>query len=304
MVALRHGLGVKNPGMIVKDIGGAILARKAPKMTELIIEETSGVDHPAHLHEGWLVIKASNTQTVADVLDALPEPLGESMSDDPTEVVTAETDSEVLLSADEEKAEGTEPENKQVEEELAMAMARIAELEARIAEMEGAEPADMEPMEEAADDVVALAKSAPEPIRKAMEELAKAKAEAEDALAKEREDRADADAIVKARDTFKHLNLDPEKVGPALRRLAAIDADLAKSVEDALSAADAQNESADIFTEVGKGYVPSGDAINRMTSLAKAAVSEGKAATVEQAMAQVAIENPALYNDYLNEKGA
>ena len=276
------------------------MARKAPKMTELVIEETSGVDHPAHLHEGWLVIKASNTESVADVLAALPEPLGESMSDDPTEV-TIETDSEVTLAAEDEKAEGMEPESKQMEEELAMAQARIAELEARISELEGAESEDM--MEESTDPV-ALAKSAPEPIRKAMEELAKAKAEAETALAKEREDRADADAIAKARGTFKHLALDPEKVGPALRRLTAIDADLAKSVEDALVAADAQNESADIFTEVGKGYVPSGDAIQKMTSLAKAAVSEGKAATVEQAMAQVAIENPALYNDYLTEKGA
>lgn len=276
------------------------MARKAPKMTELVIEETSGVDHPAHLHEGWLVIKASNTESVADVLAALPEPLGESMSDDPTEV-TIETDSEVTLATEDEKAEGMEPESKQMEEELAMAQARIAELEARISELEGSESEDM--MEEATDPV-ALAKSAPEPIRKAMEELAKAKAEAETALAKEREDRADADAIAKARGAFKHLALDAEKVGPALRRLAAIDADLAKSVEDALVAADAQNESADIFTEVGKGYVPSGDAIQKMTSLAKAAVSEGKAATVEQAMAQVAIENPALYNDYLTEKGA
>lgn len=276
------------------------MARKAPKMTELVIEETSGVDHPAHLHEGWLVIKASNTESVADVLAALPEPLGESMSEDPTEV-TIETDSEVTLAAEDEKAEGMEPESKQVEEELAMAQARIAELEARISELEGSESEDM--MEEATDPV-ALAKSAPEPIRKAMEELAKAKAEAETALAKEREDRADADAIAKARGAFKHLALDAEKVGPALRRLAAIDADLAKSVEDALVAADAQNESADIFTEVGKGYVLSGDAIQKMTSLAKAAVSEGKAATVEQAMAQVAIENPALYNDYLTEKGA
>ena len=276
------------------------MTRKAPKMTELVIEETSGVDHPAHLHEGWLVIKASNTESVADVLAALPEPLGESMSEDPTEV-TIETDSEVSLAAEEEVAEGMEPESKQMEEELAMAQARIAELEARISELEGAEKEDM--MEEATDPV-ALAKSAPEPIRKAMEELAKAKAEAETALAKEREDRADSDAIAKARDTFKHLALDPEKVGPALRRLAAIDADLAKSVEDALTAADAQNESADIFTEVGKGYVPNGDAIQKMTSLAKAAVAEGKAATVEQAMAQVAIDNPALYNDYLTEKGA
>ncbi len=275
------------------------MARKAPKMTELIIEETSGVDHPAHLHEGWLVVKASSAQSVADVLDALPEPLGESMTEDPTEV-TAETDSEVTLAAD-EMAPETEGEAKAVEEELAMAMARIAELESRIAELEGSEEM---PMEEAADDVVALAKSAPEPIRKALAEMAKAKADAENALAKEREDRADADAIVKAREVYKHLTLDPEKVGPALRRLAAIDADLAKSVEDALISADAQNESANIFTEVGKGYAPTGDAIQKMTSLAKAAVAEGKAATHEQALAQVAIENPALYNDYLSERGA
>jgi hypothetical protein len=286
------------------DIGGVILARKAPKMTELIIEETSGVDHPAHLHEGWLVVKASNTQSMADVLNALPEPLGESMSEESTEATAA--DSEVILAAeDDDKAmDGMEPGNKQIEEELAMAQARIAELESRIAELEGATEDEMV-VEDAADDVVALAKSAPEPIRKAMQELVKAKADAENALAKEREDRADADAAVAARDTFKHLSLDPEKVGPALRRLSLIDATLAKSVEDALIAADAQNESANIFTEVGKGYaLNTGDAIQKMTSLAKAAVAEGKAATVEQAMASVAVENPALYNEYLSEKGA
>lgn len=279
------------------------MTRKAPKMTDLIIEETSGVDHPAHLHEGWLVIKASDTATVADVLNALPEPLGESMPEDGTEV-TLITDSEVALAAEEEKAEDMEPEAKQVEEELAMAMARIEELEARIAELEGSESED-EMMDESVEaQALALAKSAPEPVRKALEELAKAKAEAENALAKEREDRADAEAIVKARDTFKHLSLDPAKVGPALRRLSIIDASLAKSVEDALISADAQNESADIFIEVGKGYVPNGDAIAKITSLAKAAVAEGKAATEAQAFALVATENPALYNEYLTEKGA
>lgn len=286
------------------DIGGVILARKAPKMTELIIEETSGVDHPAHLHEGWLVVKASNTQSMADVLNALPEPLGESMSDESTEAAAA--DSEVILAADDDKAmHGMEPENKEVHEELAMAQARIAELESRVAELEGETEEDKMLVEDAADDVVALAKSAPEPLRKAMQELVKAKAEAETALWKEREDRADADAAVTARNTFKHLAIDPDKVGPALRRLSLIDADLSKSVEDALIAADAQNESADIFSEVGKAYAHNtGDAIQKMTSLAKAAVAEGKAATVEQALATVAVENPALYNDYLSEKGA
>jgi hypothetical protein len=272
-------------------------------MTDLIIEETSGVDHPAHLHEGWLVIKASDTANVADVLNALPEPLGESMPEDVTEAV--ETDAPVQ-NADEDKGYDTEPEAKQVEEELAMALARIEELQARIAELESnADESDMGEVEESAEDnVLALAKSAPEPIRKALEELAKAKAEAENALAKERDDRADSESILKARDMFKHLALEPEKIGPALRRLSLIDADLAKSVEEALVSADAQNESADIFTEVGKGYVVTGDAIAKITSLAKAAVAEGKAATEAQAMALVATENPALYNEYLTEKGA
>jgi len=278
--------------------------RKAPKMTNLLIEETSGVDHPAHLHEGWLVVKASDTATVAEVEASLPEPMEASMSE-----ATETVDQEVRLESDE--VEAAEVETKQVEEELAMAQARIAELEARIAELEGMmdQPEmDEEPMEGAEDmeeSVVALAKAAPtEDMRKAILDMAKAKAEAEEILQKEREERADAEATVKARETFKHLNLEPEKIGPALRRLAGIDSDLAKSVEDALVSADAQNESADIFTEVGKGYTPKGDAIDKMTSLAKAAVAEGKAATHEQALAQVAMENPALYNDYLIEKGA
>jgi hypothetical protein len=272
-------------------------------MTNLLIEETSGVDHPAHLHEGWLVVKTSNTATVADVLKTLPEPMEASMTD-----ATETVDQEVRLEADE--VEAAEVETKEVEEDLAMAQARIAELESRIAELEGMMEPKMEDEEKMEyedkmeESVVALAKSASSDVRKAIIEMTKAKVEAENALLKEREDRADAEAIVKARDTFKHLNLDAEKVGPALRRLAAMDTDLAKSVEDALLAADAQNESADIFTEVGKGFAPKGDAIDRMTSLAKAAVAEGKAATYEQALATVAIDNPALYNDYLTEKGA
>jgi hypothetical protein len=52
------------------------------------------------------------------------------------------------------------------------------------------------------------------------------------------------------------------------------------------------------------GFTPQGGAFEKMTSLAKQAVSEGSAATLEQAMASIAVSNPALYNDYLIEKGA
>lgn len=282
------------------------MARKAPKMTDMVIEETSGVDHPAHLHEGWLVVKAANTATVADVEKALPEPLGEGMSEEVTETVA--DDAEVRLEAEEVEAQengGGAGGDGEMDDDLAMAQAKIAELEARIAEME-AEMGEEDMMEESADPSVEdLAKSADEPIRKALLEIQKERDEAREALVKEREDRADAEAITKARETFKHLNVDPEKIGPALRRLAVQDEDLAKSVEEALVAADAQSESADIFTEIGKSApIAQGDAYEKMTSLAKAAVSEGKAATFEQAFADVAIGNPALYHEYLTEKGA
>lgn len=276
------------------------MPRKAPKMTDLTIEETSGVDHPAHLHEGWLVIKTVNPETVADVQRNLPEPM-EAQMEETTEVV------------EELKAEEMMPEteSKGVEEDLAVALARITELEARISEMESSmeEPEmEMEDVMEGAEmldeETLALAKSANPDVRSAIVKMAREKAVAEQALATEREASADAEATLKAKSAFSHLNIEADKIGPALRRLAGIDAELAKSVEIALSAADAQNESADIFTEVGKGFVPAGDAINKMTSLAKAAVAEGKATTIEQALSDVATQNPALYNDYLIEKGA
>lgn len=273
--------------------------RQAPKMTDLVIEETSGVDHPAHLHEGWLVVKAANIETEADVLRDLPEPLEEGMAEDTAEATKAEYEDEDMDAAE-----------KGVEEDLAMAQARITELEARIAELEGAAEAEMEPeMEEMVEGLdpatVALAKAADEPVRKMLVDMAKAKREAEIALVKEREDRADAEAIAKARNDFAHLNIEADKIGPALRRLALSDEALAKSVEDALLAANAQSETADIFAELGKAAtVESGSAYQKMVSLAKAAVSEGKATSVEQGIALVASTDPALYNEYLTEKGA
>ena len=282
------------------------MPRKAPKMTDLVIEETSGVDHPAHLHEGWLVMKTASPETVADVSRNLPLPMEENMEKEATDVVEE-------LKA-EESVEAGYDEMKDAEDDLAVAQARISELEARIAELESSSDEEME-MELAAEEVVEgaeeldketleLAKAAPEEMRGAIVKMFREKAVAEKALHDERELHADAEATLKAKSTFGHLNLEADKIGPALRRLSNMDSELAKSVTDALLAADAQNESADIFSEVGKGFTVKGDAIDKMTSLAKAAVADGTASTIEQGYALVASTNPALYNDYLTEKGA
>jgi chromosome segregation ATPase len=253
------------------------------KMANLVIEETSGVDHPAHLHEGWLVMKSADESEVQRVLD-------ESLTEEDSnmeETTTAATDAQV------EKAEMT----------LEDAMKKIAELEGKLSEMEMAKE-EKESESEKTEDEMDYMKSAPESVVKMIEDFKKQAETATEELRKEREAKADAEAIEKAKG-FSNLNLDAEKVGPALRRLSTVDADLAKSVEDILTSVNAQAESANIFAEIGKSAdFTTGDAYGRLTALAKSAVEEGNAKSFEQAFANAASSNPELYVQYRNEKGA
>ena len=259
-------------------------------MVNLAIEETSGVDHPAHLHEGWLVMKSASESEVQRVLDKSLTKEDSNMEDMKTTEAT------------EVKVEKT------VEEELAMAQARIAELEAKLAEKEQKPEMEVEmamnedstkPKEE--EDYM---KSAPTSVVKMITDLKKQADEATAELRKEREARADAQSVEKAKG-WANLNLNAEKVGPALRRLSETDSELAKSVEEILSSVNAQAESASIFAEIGKSAdFKSGNAYERMTTLAKSAVDEGASKSMAQAISDVALQNPDLYSQYLSEKGA
>lgn len=256
-------------------------------MVNLAIEETSGVDHPAHLHEGWLVMKSAEQSEVQRVLDeTLTEE--ESMPEVTQDEVTTTATEEVEV----EKAEMT----------MEQAMKKIADLEAKLSEMdkmyEEKKPKSDETEEED------FMKSAPEPVVKMIEDLRKQAADATEELRKEREAKADAEAIEKAKG-WANLQLDADKVGPALRRLASTDAELAKSLEEIISSVNAQAESAHIFAEIGKSAdFKSGNAYERMTTLAKSAVEEGVAKSFAQALADIATKNPDLYSQYLSEKGA
>jgi predicted HAD superfamily Cof-like phosphohydrolase len=216
-------------------------------MVNLSIEETSGVDHPAHLHEGWLVMKAADSDDVRKAMQSNQEaPMDNEMN---------------------------------VEDVLKEAPDAVRKM--------------YEDMQKATDEAVA----------KAAEAVAKA-AEAEDTLRKERDERADSDAIVKARESYQSLGIDPEQVGPALRRLSETDADLAKAIETALVSANAKVESADIFSEIGKSALPSsGSAYEQADVMAKAAFAAGHSATIEQALTDVFTSNPDLYSQYLSDQG-
>ena len=55
------------------------------------MEETSGVDHPAHLHEGWIVMKSTELD---EALDSLDETVINDLSTDEGEPIVELTQNE------------------------------------------------------------------------------------------------------------------------------------------------------------------------------------------------------------------
>jgi hypothetical protein len=274
---------------------------KTRKMVNLAIEETSGVDHPAHLNEGWLVMKAADPSDIQRVLDEslnkeyLVKPEDKKKADEEM-LPTDEMDKEMTIEVETDEEEAPMDKESAPEEET------DEEKMARLREMQKSQDVTAEE----------FIKSAPQSVVKEFQALRKAADEAvlkaalvEAELKKEREERADAEAVEKAKEYTTHLSIDPAKVGPALRRLATVDTELAKSLEEVLTSVNAQAESANIFAEIGKPAEFNGDnAFSKMTAMAKSAVESGVAKTFEQALADVAMTNPELYKQYLTEKGA
>jgi DNA primase len=241
-------------------------------MVAIDVVETSGVDHPAHLREGWLVKKAA-TQADIDTLfgDINKQKEVEPVADvTPTGPSQEEYDALVAKNADLEKAN--------------------AELVAKAAEA----PAPAEDAQEA------LLKSVPQEVRdmiaKAEADTAAARAE----IAKERDARLDAEAVTFSKAAFTSLSFDHEVVAPALRRLALQDADVAKAVTDVLKAAEGQLESAGIFAEIGKSGADTGeDSLTKAVNALRAADAN---LTESAAIAKAVEADPSLYTAYLEGK--
>ena len=262
---------------------GLNLTKKQRKMVALKVLETSGVDHPAHLEEGWIVMKnAGTTEAKVENTEATPaEPQIESALEEAyiDRIVELE---KALAASEEQVAELTEK-------------AKAPKVEVEIGEEDEEEMDEEETMK-------ALVKSLPEPVREMLKKAEDAASKAQEELRKEREARRDEEFVEKAAG-WSHLTLDAKNFGPALRRLTDIDANLAEQVEKALEAANAQSESAAIFDEIGRGSRPDeSNAYAKVQALAKAAKEAGEFATVEQAVAGIIQKNPDLYAAYRNEK--
>lgn len=241
----------------------------ATRLDSLAIGEVSGVDHPAHLTEGWMVLKSASGLTDEDWAEVMKEAqalAAASESTSPSE--------EVAVSDDSTQTDLTEDVIKSLPEPVRKA------IETANARAEQAE---------------ALAKEALSEVAKSQEEVAKA-----------REAKADAEAVTKARDEFGNIpDLDPEVFGPALRKAAEAAPEAVEVLTKALSAANAAlGADSALFKEVGSSVTPGAgsSAYAQIQTLAKSLVAEGKAETVEQGVVKALASNPHLYDDYRNEE--
>ena len=246
---------------------------KQKKMVALKVLETSGVDHPAHLEEGWIVMKNAGTQTedtVSEETETMEQGLEEAYIERVVELEKALATSEEKLA----KMYGDAPKKK----------------------------VDAEEEEEEEDDDEAMMKSLPAPVREMLQKAEASANEAREELKKERDNRRDEQYVAKAT-AWSSLTVDANNLGPALRKLSDIDATLGEVIEKALESANAQAESAQIFDEIGRGSRPTeGNAFAKVETLAKAAFVAGEYSTVEQAMTGVILKNPDLYADYRKEQ--
>lgn len=255
------------------------MVRKAAQLVGLRPDETSGVDHPAHLHEGWLVMKSQSGTSDRGI----PAHLIKEAA-----VPDASTNDQGQQVADLAK--------------------QVAELVTKNAELQAALDAATPATEPTEDEVL---KAAPAGVRAIIE---KAKADAKDAVekaaaleaevAKARDAAADLVAIEKAA-PYKALGLDPSTIGVALRKMTGVDSEAADAIHVALTAATNRDAASGIFKEVGvNGQASGGSAYSQMTNIAKSMVAAGTAKTVEAAIAGMVDTHPDLMSQYFEEKGA
>lgn len=261
------------------------------KMVEIDVVETSGVDHPAHLHEGWLVMKAADSKTVESIFgkSAIVKEVKDVTEE---EIKKAAADAEALV-----KATALETSLK----------AKVADLEKQLAEAKkGGNPFGKSTEEGDVTKSVELPEAVKEMLRKAADEtedLKKAAAADREAFVKERDARLDEKAIAESEKTYKSLAFDHSVVAPALRKFAGVDADTAKVLTEVLKAAEGQLDSAGIFQELGKSSENSGaSALDQLNAAAKVLKDADANLTPELAFSKAVDANPKLYTDYKEGK--
>lgn len=282
---------------------------QATALEGLNIGEVSGVDHPAHLEEGWMVLKAAGAAPEAmekvEIVEALVDAVEKAAAIEPD--LLAQVGAEVLDDSARETLAHLLPTTKATKEAPDMpdfdkstldeaTLAYVESLESQVAKA-----ADSTPDDEATELAKAL-DGLPEPLRKAFEKQQADLAEATRVAKAERDLRLDAEYLEKARG-FKALGVDTSNLAKTLRKAADLDPDLFVEIDQVLKAADAQIAEGNLYKSLGApaSVIESGSAHDRLDAIAKSLVAEGKASDYATALSKAAEENPDLYAEHRRE---
>lgn len=277
---------------------------KKRKMVALKVLETSGVDHPAHLEEGWIVMKSANATEapVSEKVEAMDETLEQAYIERVVELEKAleASQAQVQKMYDDDMDDSEEEEDDDDMEKMYGDMPSAKKKKKKKGMMPDFIQDKIDAREDDEDEEEIM-KSLPQPVREMLEKAQGEANVAREELRKERQERRNEEYVAKAA-VWNHLTIDAKEFGPALARLSDIDANLSQMVEKAMSGANAQAESASIFDEIGRPVrSDDGSAYARVETMAKAAVASGEFVTLEQAIAGVVVKNPDLYAAYRAE---
>jgi hypothetical protein len=259
----------------------------APKtrLDDLAIDEVSGVDRPAHMEDGWMVLK-SRAATMGLTPEAMAEILAGALE------IAAE---EGYTFGDEGEDEDTEDKDENPADVADTTPATTATIPAPAAPVdtpaESAEPSE-------------VLKALPEELRTIVlkaqadaEEATTRAAEATSALQKARDSHADADAVRKAREDWAYIpGLDPITFGPQLRKARDIDPAFADVISGLLTAANAALSESSLFTAAGSPTASSG--ISELDQAVLKARETHPDWSKAQLIAEAVRVNPDLYDHY------
>lgn len=287
---------------------------RTKKLVELDVEETSGVDQAAHLHDGFLVMK--NASDANRVKTQLLEALGKSKEDNLSNQEQIDLAVAKAVGEYEEKVASLEAALAAAQAQAADLASKLEEIASMKQESESVEAGYDMDKGEMMDEVEMAMTEMPEDMKKSIRSLPKEQAvifakafkaqreevaKATEEIRKERDIRLDAEAVAKSKESYPNIGIDHEVVAPALRRLATADDSLAKVVEGVLTAANNQLAESGLLKELGTSSTSTPSVLDEATALAKSLVESGSVKTIEQGIDKVLDSNPELAKRYFME---
>lgn len=273
------------------------------KLTDMIIDEISLVDEPANDSARVVIVKAKTDPAgIAgdpDAADAVAAHLKEQQMDIEN-LSKALEDAEAKLDALEKRADDAEAQLKDAGEVIKQRDAQIASLTEEVSKAKAKKQYAKEEDEEEEEDEAEVMKSLPASIRKRLEE---AKA-AQEEVAKMKAEKDEAEAIAKA----KAIGVgDPAVLGPLLMRVAkgSTTADDAATLEGIFKSLGEVQKGHNVLLFKSLGSSAAVDGEPEAVLKAKADEIFKSAAgklTKEQAYAKAMDENPGLYQAYIAKR--